>query len=317
MPSPPKPAPHPLRYNLPLMLPKQIRTTLVLLVVSLALSACNGGTETDIPATTLPPDVTATAAVPTATPIPLAFTVNGEGVSVVEYEAELQRYIAAQNAAGHTPTAQQASQAVLDDLIAQVLLAQGAQQAGYNVDDGMLQRRIDALAAQLGSPEALAQWQTDNSYTDETFRTALRRALAAAWMRDQIAAQVPPALEQVHVQQILVFNEETAQRVLSRLNSGADFDTLAALYDPASRGDLGWFPRGYLLEPTVEEAAFTLQPGAISPIIKSGVGYHIITVIARESSRPLAPDALLALQTRAVQDWVAQQREQSAIVLAP
>lgn len=317
MPSPPKPAPHPLRYNLPLMLPKQIRTTLVLLVVSLALSACNGGAEIDIPAATLPPGVTATAAAPTATSIPLAFTVNGEGVSVAEYEAELQRYIAAQNAIGRTPTAQQASQAVLDDLIAQVLLAQGAQQAGYNVDDGTLQRRIDVLTTQLGSPTALSQWQADNGYTDQSFRAALKRALAAAWMRDQIAAQVPPALEQVHAQQILVFNEETAQRVLTRLDSGVDFDALAAIYDPATRGDLGWFPRGYLLEPAVEEAAFALQPGDTSPIIKSGVGYHVIYIIARESSRPLAPDALLALKTHAVQDWVTRQREQSAIVLAP
>ncbi len=299
------------------MFPKSIQTPLILLAVILILTACNGATATDTPSAPLPPGVTATAPPPTATPVPMAFTVNGEGVTVAEFEAELQRYIAAQNATGRTPTAQQATQTVLDDLIAQVLLAQGAQQAGYVVDDGTLQRRIDALAAQLGSPAALTQWQTEHGYTEDTFRTALRRALAAAWMRDQIAAQVPSALEQVHAQQILVFNEETAQRILTRLNSGVDFDTLAAIYDPATRGDLGWFPRGYLLEPAVEEAAFALKPGETSQIIKSSVGYHIIYIIAREPARPLAPDALLALQTRAVQDWVARQREQSAIVLAP
>ncbi len=296
---------------------KPFQTTLILLAVTLTLAACNGS-QTPPGAATLPPSAaTNTPAQPTATPIPLALTVNGEGITVAEYEAELQRYIAAQNAVGHPPAAQEAAQAVLDELIAQVLLAQGAQQAGYIVDDGMLESRINALAEQLGSSAALQQWQTENGYTPETFRIAFKRALAAAWMRDQIAAQVPPALEQVHVQQILTFTEESAQRALDRLNSGVDFDTLAALYDPTTRGDLGWFPRGYLLEPAVEEAAFALQPGEISPIIKSSVGYHIITVLARESNRPLSPDALRALQNRAVQAWVAQQREQSAIVLAP
>lgn len=297
---------------------KPFQTTLVLLAVILTLTACNGS-QTPPGDTTLPPNtaVTNTADPVTATPIPLALTVNGEGITVAEYEAEIQRYIAAQNAAGRTPTAQEAAQAVLDELIAQVLLAQGAQQAGYIVDDGMLETRINALAEQLGNPAALQQWQTENGYSPESFRAALKRALAAAWMRDQIAAQVPPTLEQVHVQQILAFTEESAQRALDRLNSGVDFDTLAALYDPTTRGDLGWFPRGYLLEPAVEEAAFALHPGEISPIIKSGVGYHIITVLARETNRPLSPDALRALQNRAVQAWVAQQREQSTIVLAP
>lgn len=299
------------------MFPKIAPTTLLLLAVAVALTACGGAPSLPLAQPTPSPAPTETPAAPTATPVPMAFTVNGEGLPAAEFEAELQRYIAAQTAAGRTPTAEQATQSVLNDLIAQMLLAQGAQQAGYSVDDGTLQRRIDALAAQLDSPEALPQWQAENGYTDESFRAALKRALSAAWMRDQIAAQVPPALEQVHVQQILLFDEETAQRVITRLNSGAEFDTLAAAYNPISRGDLGWFPRGYLLEPAVEQAAFALQPGDTSQVIQSSVGYHVIYIIARESARPLTPDALLALQTRAVQDWVTAQREQSAIVLAP
>lgn len=297
---------------------KTIQTTFILLAISLALSACGNATAPTTPAGSTPlPVPTETSAAPTATPVPMAFIVNGEGMPVSEFEAELQRYIAAQSAAGRTPTAELATQVVLDDLISLVLLAQGAQQSGYTVDDGTLQRRIDALAAQLGSQDVFLSWQTENGYTPETFRSALRRALSAAWMRDQIANQVPPALEQVHAQQILVFSEETAKNVAARLNTGVEFDALAAVYDPASRGDLGWFPRGYLLEPAVEEAAFALQPGNTSQIIQSSVGYHIIYIIAREASRPLTPDALLALQTRAVQDWVTRQREQSVIILAP
>jgi hypothetical protein len=31
--------------------------------------------------------------------------------------------------------------------------------------------------------------------------------------------------------------------------------------DPLTRGDLGWVPRGYLLDEKIEEAAFGLQVG--------------------------------------------------------
>ena len=41
---------------------------------------------------------------------------------------------------------------------------------------------------------------------------------------------------------------------LMQLNGGADFDELALRADPLTRGDLGWVPRGYLLEPGIEEA---------------------------------------------------------------
>jgi len=295
------------------MFPKLIRTILLLFAVILAITAC--GEATPAPTATL--ETTPTSEMPTSTPIPMAFTVNGEGFTAAEFDAEMERYTADQVALGRTPTAEEATQVVLDDLIAQVLLAQGAQEAGYVVDDGTLQSRINALVTKLGSSDALTQWQTEHGYTDETFRVSLKRAIAVAWMRDLVASQVPDAIEQVHAQQILVFKEETAQGILNQLESGADFDTLAAAYDPITRGDLGWFPRGYLLESVVEDAAFALQPGQISGVIASGVGFHIIYVIDRETSRLLAPEPLLALQKEAVTAWVKTQREQSAIVLAP
>jgi peptidyl-prolyl cis-trans isomerase C len=80
---------------------------------------------------------------------------------------------------------------------------------------------------------------------------------------------------------------------------------------------LSWFPRGYLLEPVVEEAAFSMQVGEVSEIIHSGVGYHIIKLLGREPDHPLSPDAYLALQEIALKDWVAQQRAAAQVVLAP
>lgn len=101
------------------------------------------------------------------------------------------------------------------------------------------------------------------------------------------------------------------------MKAGWNFDDLAARYDPLTKGELGWFPRGYLPEPAIEEAAFALQPGQFSDIIQTQAGYHILFVEERDPARPLSPDALLTLQERAIQDWLTQQRNESTILFAP
>ena len=123
-------------------------------------------------------------------------------------------------------------------------------------------------------------------YTAESFRFALSRAAAAAWMRDQILASVPGEAEQVHARQILLRTEEGARRVEQNAKTpGTNFATLAAGYDLVTRGDLYWFPRGYLNEPAVEDAAFSLQPGEISGVIQSNIGYHVLQVVALNAGR--------------------------------
>ena len=262
-----------------------------------------------------------TPALPTQTPSPTSLpakaTVNGEIIPIDEFNAELERYKAAQVELGRTVSDEDASKTVLDDLVAQVLLAQGAKQAGFVVDDALLQTRIDKLAGEIGGADALNKWQADQGYTSEAFREALRRSIAAAWMRDQVAGQVSKSKDQVHVRQILFYNEDRARQVLTDIQAGrTDFDEFAALVDPVTRGDLGWFPHGYLPEKAIDQAAFALQPGQISDVISTELGFHIIKILEREN-RPLSPDALLALQTKAVHDWVDQQRIQSKIVIAP
>jgi parvulin-like peptidyl-prolyl isomerase len=147
----------------------------------------------------------------------------------------------------------------------------------------------------------------------------LRRQLAAAWQRDQLAAAVPTQAEQVHARQILTIDEDIANQALEQVKiPGTNFAVYAYRYDPQSGGDLGWFPRGYLTRPEVEDAAFALQPGEISPVIRSQVGYHIIQVIAREPSRALSPDARRVLQHKALQDWLKSRKDGSKIeILLP
>src|SRR5512135_2661121 len=98
-------------------------------------------------------------------------------------------------------------------------------------------------------------------------------------MRDKIVSAVPKTADQVHAQQILLYNEGDANSALNQLKNGADFNALAAQYDPSTRGDLGWFPKGYLLEPAIEQSAFSLQVGEYSAVIQTSVGWSIIKLL--------------------------------------
>ena len=284
------------------------------LLTALGLSAC---ASLNPPEPTLTATATFTPEPPTATPEPLALSVNGEGISLVEFDAEVARYTKAQEALGKTVPSTDATRAVIEDLTAQMLLAQAARANGFTLDDIGLQTRIDSLTAQIDGVENLSKWQSDHGYNEQTFRSALRRAAEAAWMRDKIIAEVPSTAEQVHVQQILLYNEATAQRFLTQLNDGADFDELAFQADQVTRGDLGWIPRGYLLNKSIEEAAFNLALGEHSDMITTDVGFHILRILERDPNRTLSPDAYLALQELALKNWIEQQRQQANIVLAP
>jgi parvulin-like peptidyl-prolyl isomerase len=72
-----------------------------------------------------------------------------------------------------------------------------------------------------------------------------------------------------------------------------------------------------LLEPAIEETAFGLSVGEHSDVITTDVGFHILRILARDPARALSPDALIALQELALNQWVAEQRQQADVVLAP
>jgi peptidyl-prolyl cis-trans isomerase C len=286
----------------------------LILLTALGLSACASLSPAEPTAT---PSATFTPEPPTATPEPLALTVNGEGITVVEFDAEVARYITAQETLGRTVASADATSAVIEDLTAQLLLAQGARADGFSLDETALQARVDALAGQIGGAGNLSAWQAEHGYSAQTFRSALKRGAESAWMRDKIIAAVPSTAEQVHVQQILLYNLDTAQSFLLQLNGGGDFDELASRADPLTRGDLGWVPRGYLLEKQIEDTAFALQVGGHSDVITTDVGFHIVRILATDPARPLSPDAYLGLQEQALKNWIEEQRQQASIVLAP
>jgi foldase protein PrsA len=79
---------------------------------------------------------------------------------------------------------------------------------------------------------------------------------------------------------ILVKKQSEAQAILEKLKNGEKFGKLARelSIDSGSAkrdGSLGYFGKGMMVKP-FEEAAFKLEIGNISELVKSEFGYHII-----------------------------------------
>lgn len=284
-----------------------------LVLLALALAAC-----LPVPGTAPVPTLTvAPLPTPTVTPLPMAVIVNGEGISQAEFDSELGRYQQAQTGLGNTVSLETASRVVMENFVDLLLLEQSAMANGFTLQDASLQSRIDSLAAEAGGAEAFAAWMSAHGYTPDGFAADLRRQVAAAWMRDQVTASVPATADQVHVKQILLYNEGEAQQALGYLQAGWKFEDLAAQYDPVTKGELGWFPRGYLPSLAIEEAVFALQPGQNSAVLQDEGGYHILYLMERDPARLLSPDALLTLKEQALRSWLDQRRNESTILYPP
>ena len=251
--------------------------------------------------------------VPTPTEAPMAARVNGEGILLSDYEEELSRYQSAAEDAGMTFDQAAAKDTVINELIDQMLLAQAAVQEGFSMSDAAFQARMDELTVLSGGVEKLNQWITENHFTPDSFRRALARDMAAVWMRNRIIESVPTTADQIHARQILVRSENEAIAVERQLQVGTDFTALAYEYDPLTGGELGWFPSGYLLQPDVEAAAFSLQPGQFSGIIPTSYGFHIIYVIERDPNHPLSGEAFLLKQRESLENWLTEQRTKGSV----
>jgi parvulin-like peptidyl-prolyl isomerase len=80
-----------------------------------------------------------------------------------------------------------------------------------------------------------------------------------------------------------------AEGLRAKAAAGADFAALARQHseDPSSReqgGDLGTFARNSHTS-SFDEAAFALKPGAVSAVVQTEYGFHVIKLKAREAAR--------------------------------
>jgi parvulin-like peptidyl-prolyl isomerase len=279
------------------------------------LAACDLQTALR-PSPTETPTATATV---TLTPVPLAARVNGEGITLEEFGHETARFELAQKRLGNDlGTLGDYRRFVLQSMIEERVAAQAATAMGRTILDEQVDAVVESSRQARGGDAGFESWLAENFYSIDEFRQAIRRQLLVQAATDSIASQVPLVAEQVHARHILVGNLELANTLHEMIMSGKDFAELALTYSQdfstsASGGDLGWFPRGILTVTEVENAAFSLQPLEISPVVKSRLGYHIVQTLEREDARPLSPTALESLRRQAVQQWLAQQMQTATI----
>ncbi len=102
-----------------------------------------------------------------------------------------------------------------------------------------------------------------------------------------------------------------AESILKQVKAGGDFAELAtkSSEDEASKttgGDLDYFGRGRMV-PEFENAAFAMQPGQISDLVKTQFGFHIIKLADKKPASTRSLDEARAEITDRLQFQKAQQ----------
>jgi parvulin-like peptidyl-prolyl isomerase len=86
-------------------------------------------------------------------------------------------------------------------------------------------------------------------------------------------------VSKIHCAHILVEKHNLALEIKTKIASGDSFAALAKQYsiDTSKKrgGDLGFFGRGVMVR-EFEKAAFALEKGQVSDLVKTQFGYHII-----------------------------------------
>jgi peptidyl-prolyl cis-trans isomerase D len=129
--------------------------------------------------------------------------------------------------------------------------------------------------------------------------------------------------EQVRASHILLKTEgkdetavqKQAEDILKQVKAGADFAQLAKKHSEdegskATGGDLDYFGRGRMV-PEFENAAFGMQPGQISDLVKTQYGFHIIKVVDKKPGTTRSLDEVRQQITEQLQSQKAQQALQA------
>jgi len=285
-------------------------------------TASEPGSGAATPAAQTPPPESAKP-VPTQLPEVLA-RVNGEAISKSDFEDAIRT--AEQQAGTPVPPDQRdrVYRQILDQMIGYKLLTQESKARKVNIPDADVEARIISLKQQFPTEDAFKQALAQRHMTVEQIKADARQNLAISKLvDDEIAPKVAVKAEdvqsfyqqnpqnfteseKVHASHILISAPKTAdaatrdkarakaETILKDVQSGKDFATLAKQNseDPGSAangGDLGFFQQGQMV-PQFNEVAFSLKPGAVSKVVETDFGYHIIKVIEKQPGRTVPLD---------------------------
>ena len=164
--------------------------------------------------------------------------------------------------------------------------------------------------------DVLTSFNDDIGLSEKEVRAILIHELYRQKVRDTILVDFVCEQDQVWARHILVADQETAQEVLTKLETGEDFALLAAQYstdesNKDSGGDLGWFGSGRMV-PEFEKAAFNLGVGEISEPVETQFGFHIIQSLGHEI-KALASFECDQLKEQEFTTWMEQQKIKTTI----
>ncbi len=231
--------------------------------------------------------------------------------------------------------------AVLDRLVAFHLLRQESGRRGIVVDEAAVEARIDTIRSGFADEAAFeAQLESWNTSLDVLRGEARRDLLVERVLESAVLAGVeidPESVRAFYEQHPAQFTErggvrarhlligvspdaaepdraearERARRLRQDAANGADFAVLAREHsdDPGSAargGDLGLVVEGQTVA-AFETALFALDPGALSDVVETPFGFHIIQMIERRDDR-LVP---FAEARGPIRDLLLQQEQQT------
>jgi peptidyl-prolyl cis-trans isomerase SurA len=255
--------------------------------------------------------------------------VNQELVTAVEVQLRVRRLLdEASRSAQRLPAEEVLRQQVLDALIEERAILTHARDGGARVDDGELDRAVQAVAAQNQlTIDQLRARLKEESLDFVRFRANLRDQILVERTREREVgqriritdAEIDRYIEQARAQasleasvnlaQILVTVPERAdaelvaarraraETALARVRAGEPFDVVAReLSEDGNRergGEIG-MRQGSRLPDLFVEVTKNLLVGELTPApVRSGAGFHVLKVLARESA-----DLFKVTQTR-------------------
>lgn len=157
------------------------------------------------------------------------------------------------------------------------LEAEGMTLAGYRDEmaSQVRQQQIWTMYLQLELQDAAPVEVTDQELHDAFQQQSGQLPRRPAYARFHQVVVAPEASDSAKANA-----RGLAVSLLDRIKNGEKFEELAKRYseDPGSAplgGDLGWFRRGGTVK-AFEDVAFSLEPGRVSGVVETEVGYHII-----------------------------------------
>lgn len=279
----------------------------------------------------------------------VAATIDGEVVTLSEIEeraaTELQRAAALPAGKERDEAHERALRRAFDQIVAEKLLEKQAKALQLEVTEAQVDAAIEDIKSRNRFDDAQLDRALEQQGLDrKAFRAQIRRELESyqvmqARVRGRVKVsdddlknyyQTHPqefgGEQELHVRHIFLPLPEgasrqeeakvegAAARVLQRLKTGEDFAQVAKEVSkgPSAEdgGDLGWLRRG-TIQKTLEDAAFALQDGQVSGIVRAGPGLHILKVEARRTGGARSfEDAKEEIRNRLLDEQVTATRQQ-------